>query len=196
MSSTDEERRRVWEQRHADSEDHGRVAQVLLRNVHLLPADGRVLDLACGRGANALYLAERGLQVDAWDFSATAIARLERAARERGLEIAAEVRDVVAQPPPCAIYDVVLVSYFLERTLAPALMAALRPGGLMFYETFAAEAVREPGPNNPDYRLHPGELLNLFSPLQARYYREDGLLGDLDEGVRDVALLVGERREA
>lgn len=190
---TDEERRRLWEQRHAEAEDLGRVAEVLQRNDHLLPRTGRALDLACGRGANALYLAEHGLQVDAWDYSETAIERLDGAARERGLSVNGEVRDVLRRPPPADAYDLILVSYFLDRGLAPALTAALRPGGLLFYQTFSREAVSEVGPSNPEHRLWPGELLELFAGLRPRYFREDGRLGDLERGVRDVALFVGER---
>lgn len=44
-------------------------SQVLLDNSHLLPASGRALDLACGLGANALYLAKRGMTTSAWDLS-------------------------------------------------------------------------------------------------------------------------------
>jgi SAM-dependent methyltransferase len=158
-----------------------------------VPPRGRALDLACGRGANALFLAARGLEVDAWDFSPVAIERLTGAAEARGLQIAAEVRDVVARPPPAGIYGVILVSYFLERSLAPALQAALRPGGLLFYQTFVHETVSSTGPTDARYRLGPGELLALFSKLRPRYFRDDGRIGDLSQGVRDVALLVAER---
>jgi 2-polyprenyl-3-methyl-5-hydroxy-6-metoxy-1,4-benzoquinol methylase len=193
VKPSDPDRRQIWEQRHAEAEGLGQVCAVLQRNAHLLPKRGRALDLACGRGANALELARLGLQVEAWDFSVNAIERLERAALERGLSVSVQVRDVVERPPAPDRYDVVLVSYFLDRQLAPAIAEALRPGGLLFYETFAQEAVGSLGPGNPDFRLSPGELLRLFPGLQPRVFRDEGRVGDLAQGLRDVSLFVGER---
>ena len=89
-----------WNQRHGQAEGPGRPAQVLAENRHLLPAVGEALDLACGLGANALLLAEAGLQVTAWDLSPVAIQRLSQLAGERGLSgLRAEVRDLLAAPP-------------------------------------------------------------------------------------------------
>lgn len=182
-----------WDQRHAEAVDLGQVAGVLAENLHLLPATGEALDLACGRGASALQLARAGLRVTAWDLSSVAIGRLSRGAQEQGVPVVAEVRDVIANPPPADRFDIILVSYFLERSLAPALMAALRPGGLLFYQTFSRIAVSNDGPSNPTYRLGDNELLQLFRPLNLRLYREEGRLGDTARGCRDIAMLIGER---
>lgn len=171
----------------------GEVALVLRRNRHLVPARGRALDLACGRGASALWLAGWGLQVHAWDFSATAIERLQAAAAASGLAVAAAVRDVVVAPPVPNSFDVLVVSHFLERSLAPALQAALRPGGRLFYQTFTREGAGDVGPSNPAFRLGDNELLALFRGLRVRYYREDGGSDD-GAGTAGLAMLVGERR--
>ena len=85
------------------------------------------------------------------------------------------------------------VSYYLERALAPALSAALRPGGLLFYETFSRDAVSDGGPSNPAFRLAPNELLQLFGDLRVISYRELSTLGDTREGERDVAMLVAQK---
>ncbi len=167
-------RRAKWNERHAAATEIGDPAEVLVHNSHLVPCAGRALDLACGRGGNALWLAERGLEVHAWDFSPVAIRRLAAAAVERGLTVSAQVRDVVALPPPSATFDLVVVSYFLERALMPALAAALRRGGRLFYQTFTREGAQDTGPGNPSYRLAPNELLTAFPGLRMRYYREDG----------------------
>jgi 2-polyprenyl-3-methyl-5-hydroxy-6-metoxy-1,4-benzoquinol methylase len=185
------EQRDKWNRRHAEAPGLGAVAEVLQRNTHLLPQRGRALDLACGRGANALWLAERGLRVQAWDFAASAIARLRQAAASRGIEVQTQVRDVLAEPPGSARFDVVLVSHFLERGLFPALLAALRPGGRLFYQTFTREGADQTGPSNPVFRLAPNELLKLCSGLLIRYYREDGAADG--GGTRGLALLVAER---
>jgi 2-polyprenyl-3-methyl-5-hydroxy-6-metoxy-1,4-benzoquinol methylase len=188
------DQRARWDQRHAAAADIGAPAEMLLRNAHLLPAQGRALDLACGRGANALWLAEHtGLDVHAWDFSSAGVARLQSAARARGLQVTAEVRDVVACPPQPQSFDVVLVTHFLERSIVPALIAGLRRGGLLLYQTFAREAVTARGPATPDWRLARNELLELFAGLIVRAYREEGRLGDPARGLRDLAYLVAER---
>ncbi len=183
-----------WNSRHAEAEGPGEVAQVLLRNAHLLPEEGRALDLACGRGANALWLAERGLEVYAWDLSPVAIERLREEAAARGLEVSGEVRDVVARPPRPETFDLVLVSHFLERNLAPQLVAALRPGGLLCYQTFVREVSLGRGPGSDDWRLAPNELLRLFPGLRLHYYREDAPLGGEEDPVADLALMVASKR--
>ena len=193
MSGPNVDPRNKWDRRHAAAEGIGEVSAVLARNTHLLEPGKDALDLACGRGANALVLAQLGMRVHAWDLSPVAIKRVEHAAREQRLKIQAEVRDVSARPPSANRFDVILVSYFLERTLAPKLICALRPGGLLFYQTFSRTAVTDSGPSNPDYRLADNELLELFRPLRVRYYREDGKLGDTSRGLRDVAMLVAEK---
>lgn len=182
-----------WDLRHGEAEGTGNPAKVLLENRHLLPDSGDALDLACGRGANALLLAEAGLRVRAWDLSSVAVERLQVEAVNRGLRVEAEVRDVIARPPQPNSCDLIVVSHFLDRSLAPFLMAALRPGGLLFYQTFSQVAVTDRGPSDPTFRLAENELLELFRPLRVRLYREEGRLGDTDKGWRDIAMLVAEK---
>ena len=193
----DEDLRQRWNRRHAAATGRPEPMWGLRRFAHLLPPGGRALDLACGLGANALFLARRGFQVTAWDWSDTAIGRLRQAARDAGLDLRAEVRDVVASPPPPAAFDLVLVAHFLDRGLCPALAAALRPGGLLWYQTFVREAVNgERGPSDPRWRLGTNELLHLFPGLIRRVYLEEGRLGDPAQGLRDEALLIGQRPRA
>ncbi len=182
-----------WDKRYREQETLSAPALVLSENAHLLPANGRALDLACGLGANALFLAQRGLTVEAWDLSPVAIMRLAERSDSLGLPVQARVRDVVADPPRPQTLDIIMVGHFLERSLAPVLAAALRPGGLLFYQTFSRDAVSDQGPANPAYRLATNELLVLFDGLVVRVYREEGRLGDLAHGWRDRALLVTER---
>ncbi|MDM7322155.1 MAG: class I SAM-dependent methyltransferase [Gammaproteobacteria bacterium] len=181
----------LWNSRYVDAEC-GAAAWVLHEHAHLLPAKGDALDLACGLGANALRLAKHGLRVWAWDFSSVAIERLGAEAGRRGLAVHGEVRDVVAAPPAPASFDVIVVSHFLERGLFPQLIDALRPGGLLFYQTFTTERPEGSStPSNPAFLLKPGELLELCRPLRLLVYREDSLFGDLRQGLRAVAALVG-----
>jgi SAM-dependent methyltransferase len=183
-----------WDSRHADPGKQPSAALVLTQNRHLLPPQGSALDLACGLGGNALLLAEQGLDVSAWDISPVAIDRLTAAAQRKGLaNLVAEVRDVERDPPMPESLDVIVVSYFLQRELTTAIIQALKPGGLLFYQTFTRIAVATEGPSNPDFRLGDNELLGLFSPLKLRFYREENRLGDLTQGTRDIAMLVAEK---
>lgn len=184
-----DELRRKWDARHAQAGDGPPEPARVLRDFgHLLPTCGDALDLACGLGGNALWLARRGLSTRAWDLSPVAIERL-RAQPEQG-RLTAEVRDVCAEPPPAGSFDVIVVSHFLDRGLFPALCAALRPGGLLFYQTFTRERVSGHGPANPEFRLAPNELLALVSGLRLLVYREEGVAGDPELGLRDEAYCV------
>ena len=182
-----------WDRRHGAACGHAPVAAVLRENAHLLPAAGDALDLACGLGGNALFLAARGMRTQAWDLSPVAIERLRALARKRGLSLRAVVRDVIARPPEPACFDVIVVSRFLERTLAPALVEALRPGGLLFYQTFTRSRVDDGGPRNPEYRLRPNELLQMFKVLRLVHYREEGPLANAIDETRNMAMFIGRR---
>lgn len=178
-----------WDARYRDTAETP-PARVLVENVHLLPARGRALDLACGLGANALVLATHGLETFAWDSSAVAIERLGSLARARGVHVHAAVRDVVRQPPEPRNFDVIVVSHFLDRTLTAHLIAALRPHGLLYYQTFTRTRIGDSGPHNPAYLLKDGELLAMFAPLQPLVYREEGRVGNTRSGFRGQAMLV------
>lgn len=187
-----EELRRKWDGRYAGAPGNGAPPlEVLAANAHLLPVDGDALDLACGLGGSALFLARHGLRTRAWDISPVAIATLREAAG--GLPLTAEVRDLARDPPPPASFDVICVGHFLDRGLCPAIAAALRPGGLLFYQTWTLERVDESGPGNADFRLARNELLRLFPGLVVRFYRDEGDVGDPGRGLRNRAQLVAQR---
>jgi hypothetical protein len=106
------------------------------------------------------------------------------------------VRDVEANPPGRESFDVIVVSYFLARDLIPALVQALRPGGLVFYQTFTRQRVSDRGPQQAQFRLAEQELLRLFAGLQVLFYREEGCVGDLEQGLRDEAMFIGRRKDS
>ncbi len=181
-----------WDARYREA-GAAMASEVLTENRHLLPASGEALDLACGLGGNALLLAQAGLRTRAWDISPLAIERLNAAASVAELPLSAEVRDVLAAPPSALSFDVIVVSRFLERDLCPALMAALRPGGLLFYQAFTRDKAVPGGPANPDFLLAENELLRLFDGLHLRVYREEGSIGNVQHGFRNEALLVAQK---
>lgn len=180
-----------WNKRYRSAQMTRQAARVLTENLHLLPDEGRALDLACGAGGNAILLARQGLKVDAWDIADVPIAALNEAVLRQQLPVQARVRDVEANPPAPSSYDVIVVSYYLDRDRIPALIEALKPGGLIYYQTFTRQRVTGRGPQRAEFRLAEQELLRLFSGLQILFYREDGCAGDVRTGLRDEALLVG-----
>lgn len=178
---------------HSPDETPITASVVLSDNCHLLPAMGDALDLACGRGGNALLLAQQGLNVSAWDISDVVIEKLRQQADSQSVVLRADVRDVESQPPAAGQYDVIVVSYFLDRNIVNALMNALKPGGLIFYQTYSQERVSQRGPQRIEFRLRRQELLQLFAGLEIIVYREEGTLGDTRKGLRDEVMFVGRK---
>ena len=183
-----------WDGVYSQQDKMPSACLVLTENQHLLPASGIALDLACGLGGNALLLAQAGLRVQAWDISSVAINQLQQESARQHLSVEARVRDVEHDPPGVNSVDVITVSYFLNRELCSALIAALRPGGVLFYQTYCQQKVTEEGPVNLNYLLADNELLKLFDGLQVRAYREEALLGNQLQGLRNQALLVAEKQ--
>jgi SAM-dependent methyltransferase len=179
-------------------DEHGqfRAAKVLQDHLHLLPFTGKALDVACGLGNNALLLAQHGLQTYAWDISQIAVDKLLTCTENLNISLQVEARDITALPPAAESFDIIVVSHFLERTLIPHLIAALRKGGLIYYQTFIKDKVGAKGPQNPEYRLNRNELLDLFRSLQIVFYREEALLGDLNQGFRNEAMLIAQKEES
>jgi len=164
----------------------------LVQHSELLPRTGSALDVACGRGRHALWLAERGLTTLALDRDADAVRELNDLARDRRLPLSAEVRDLEGHPRPFlgASFDVIVVVHYLHRPLFPALVAALAPRGVLVYETFTRAQAARGKPTNPDFLLEPGELLELVRPLDVLVSRE----GDYDG--RTIASVIARRGSA
>ena len=146
----------------------------LIDNADLLPRGGTVLDVACGRGRHALLLASAGFDVHAIDRDPEAIDFVQATADRLRLSLTCEVVDLETDPPPALPRDcdVVLVFNYLHRPLVPALRAALKPGGRLFYETFTAPQAERGHPKNPAFLLRAGELPALMAPLAVMRSRE------------------------
>jgi FolB domain-containing protein len=169
---------RITRQRVADSHDHQEApAQWLLDHRHLLRA-GRALDLACGEGRNALYLAKEGFQVEAWDRNKESLDALESKARSLGLRtIITRLVDLEQEPLiQTEAFDLIIVFYYLQRELIPLILKALAPGGILVYETFLIDNhERFDHPHRKEFCLGHNELLSLFSKLRILAYREGPL---------------------
>lgn len=173
----------------------GQPMELLQTHACLLPTTGKALDLACGLGANALMLAAHGLSVDAIDISDIALARLQTEATNRHLAITTWQHDLSTKSLPDQHYDVIVICRFLDRTLSDAIMAALKPAGLLFYQTFTRDKISPQGPVSPDYLLARNELLDMFKPLHLVFYQEIGRIGDLSlcHGNRNEACFIGQK---
>jgi SAM-dependent methyltransferase len=163
----------------------------------LIAAGGRVVDVACGRGRHARHLRDCGLSVVAIDRDAQALESL------RGLDrietVAADLESVESVesgpwPFPPGTFDAVVVTNYLWRPLLPHLVAALREGGVVIYETFAIGNENFGRPSNPHFLLRRNELLDWLMPHLTVVAFEQGLVARPQPAVvqRICALREGE----
>src|SRR6185312_12078429 len=139
-------------------------------------APGLALDVAGGVGRHSIWLAQRGWRIKLLDISDVGIKQAEANAKSTGTaaSIYLEVRDLhVMQDLGREQYDLVVVFFFLQRDLFPAVAAALKPGGLLIYKTYTAEQKNfAGGPSHPMFLLEPNELLHAFSSMHVLHYHE------------------------
>ncbi|MBV9817948.1 MAG: methyltransferase domain-containing protein [Solirubrobacterales bacterium] len=179
--------RQTWDARYRERGIvPGPPAPWLAENRDLL-AGTRALDLACGIGRNARFLAGLGFAVDALDVSEVAIAAL------RGTPgVTARVADLEHQPLPAEPYDVIVIIDYLQRDLFAAAPAALRPGGVIVAETVTRAHVERLGRRfDRRFLLEPGELREAFAGLEVLRSAE-GIVSRGDRP-RAVASIVARR---
>lgn len=123
-----------------------------------IPAAGHVLDVACGLGRHARYLAGLGYRVDAVDRDADSLAALHRVT---GVTTRAADIEQAPWPYPEQHFAGIIVTNYLHKPLLPQLVASVAPGGVLIYETFALGNERYGRPTNPAFLLAPGELLDI-----------------------------------
>lgn len=180
-----------WDAKHSVAANDAAEAPagILIELWPLLPA-GAALDLACGRGRNAIFLAEHGRHVTAVDWSGTALDILEE--RAKALEIPVRrihrmddaktqtragidllQADLKSVELPANRYSVILCVRYLQRSLFQQICRALRPGGMLLFETYTeAQLDFSGGPRDPAHLLNTGELRRAFPELEVVFYRE------------------------
>jgi tellurite methyltransferase len=153
----------------------------------------RALDVACGKGADALLLARVGYKVDAVDISSVALRIVQERASLEGLEDLIETQEIDLSDAqfPEESYDLIFCRRFLDRELLPQLRRAVKPGGAMVLELFLEEQARYPsGPKCPAYLLRCGEIKEILPEKEfeiLRWYEEGGsLLGCCLAGIAGV----------
>ena len=157
----------------------------IVRWSHLATPGGTVLDVACGSGRHLRWLQARGHRVTGVDRAPEALASLAALAAT-GAEIVDA--DIEAGPWPFAgrTFDAVVVTNYLWRPRLPDIVAAVAPGGVLLYETFAAGNETVGRPSRPDFLLQPGELLSACDGLRVVAY-ENGFLDGPARFVQRIA---------
>lgn len=179
--------RKRWDEKHASRHGHEEPS-LFLRRIFESHAwrvqPGRALDIATGKGRNALFLAERGFQVEAVDISEVALREARRRAAERNISVTFRQADLDSVELPATAYDLILNFNFLLRPLISKIRRALKPGGHIVFETYLDDQGALGHPRNPAYLLRPNELLELFRDFRILYYREGKFIESGEEAYR------------
>jgi len=159
---------RDWEQHYAEAGGLDLEPSPLLVEVAEMCPPGRALDLACGAGRHALYLAGLGWEIVAVDSSPAAVRMVRERAAEAGLRVDARIGDLeagafVIEP---AGYDLICDFFYLQRDLFPKIREGVRPGGVVAAEIH----LRDEQPHR--FVLDPGELRREFEGWKILYYSE------------------------
>lgn len=163
-----EEDRIKWDRKYRETEFFFTLApsrflsQCFERVAGLLPGR-RALDIACGEGRNALFLAQRGFEVDAVDISEEGLAKGRKRAEREGVGVNFVQADLDHYRLE-AEYDLILNFNFLLRPLLSEAVAHLTPGGVLVLETIMDGPDLEEG-HKKSFLLQPGELERLMLPL-------------------------------
>ncbi len=187
-----------WNERYKSGSHTGSEPDpLLIRAIHYrhLLTGSAALDLACGAGRHAAYLARSGFSVTAIDFSQQALKLAVE--KSQGLDIRFLERDLESGNPDLgkACYDLVAVFEYLHRPLFPAIARSILPGGLVVYKTYLLGGAG--APSNPSYLLQPNELLRHFDGYRVLRYQEE-LASDVDgcaTGQRATAALIAQKPE-
>ncbi|MGD9849653.1 MAG: dihydroneopterin aldolase [Nitrospirales bacterium] len=160
------------------SEDDGLPSEFLVAQLPRLPA-GKALDVAAGRGRHSVFLVSKQFTVHAVDRDSDALSSLQDKARRHALaSLTTQIMDLESDPsnPPDLgheSYDVILVFFYLYRPLFPKLLQALKPGGMLLYETFLIDNhLLHRHPRRKEFCLGRNELLDLIRGLRVLHYEE------------------------
>ena len=164
-----------WDKQHLSSpgaEPPSALLREILENAAWPALRGKALDIACGKGRNALYLAQRGFAVTALDISAVALEAGQRRAQQLDLGIDWQSCDLEASALAAGDFDLIINFNYLQRSLIRLMQQAVKPGGHVIFETYLIDQASVGHPKNPDYLLQHNELLECFRDFRVLYYRE------------------------
>lgn len=140
---------------------------------------GRAADLASGSGRDAVWLALRGFEVEAWDRAPEALERARELAARFGVRVTTVECDLERNQPPLpeSRYALITCFRFLDRSLPGRMARALAPGGVLVYETFRVGQEQFGSPKRGQFLLRDGELAGLFGGLELLHHEEPSPAG-------------------
>ncbi len=147
----------------------------LKENVHLLPK-GKTLDIAMGEGRNGVYLATKGFDVLGLDISEKGLEKAHKLASANKVKIVTQVVDLETHQLAKNTYDLIICTYYMQRSLFPQFMDALKPGGMALVETFNLDYLKYKQFKRK-YLLEENELLKIFADYKIIKYEvyDDGV---------------------
>ncbi len=183
-----------WDSKHTAEDEPGEPAAFLRQIIQSGPwriQPGRALDIATGKGRNALFLAEKGFAVDVIDISEAGLRQARKHAEAQGRSLNLIRADLASFEFPDSVYDLILNVNFLLRPIIPGIKKALRPGGHIIFDAYLIDQQAMGHPRNPAYLLQYNELPDLFGDIRILCYREGRFLDGGKESYR--AQLLGQK---
>jgi tellurite methyltransferase len=171
-----------WNRKHLDRLANQDEPIVNERLKKLIPGiePGRAIDLACGLGANSLYLASLGFEVSAVDLSEVALNHVRNQAEKDGLNIHPVLADL-SDPSNLKVefekFDLALITYYLDRSLFPIVKNMVKIGGYFFMETFYEADNGGKQQISSQYKLASNELLEKFRGWRIIFFQENEAAG-------------------
>jgi tellurite methyltransferase len=151
------------------------LANQRLENLSLYLKGGRALDIACGLGGNSLFLAKMNYQVQAVDISDIAITYIQEQAAKHNLTIdpqKCDLTDLNKLQWPSDSFNLVVITYYLDRELFPTVKRIIAENGYFFMETYFQSPQNNQKISN-QYKLRPRELLSEFEDWKILFYEEN-----------------------
>ena len=170
MSIEDKER---WDKKYKNNPIPTKIVEVVEKYATLATGND-ALDIACGMGRNSKFLVSKGFSVDALDISPIAIENLKNIDNISAMEVDFDTYILKENS-----YDLIVCTYYLNRSLFPQIERALKKGGIFIFETFIHHPDNTKAPSNRSFLLEEGELQSTFSDIYEIIYLKEFM----DEGI-------------
>ncbi|MGD6818618.1 class I SAM-dependent methyltransferase [Metabacillus sp. 113a] len=197
-----------WEERFkADHYIYGTEANAFLKEMQpLLKSDGNALALAEGEGRNAVFLAQQGMKVTAWDYAASGLTKTERLAQEKGVEVKTEKVDLNDAVWEKGKWDAItcIFGHFpekLRRQTLAGVKDAVKPGGFLVAEVYSPYQLSygTGGPKDEQFLYKPEEFLQVFHDWRIVHFfmgEAERHEGDLHNGLSHVIQFAGQKNNS
>jgi 2-polyprenyl-3-methyl-5-hydroxy-6-metoxy-1,4-benzoquinol methylase len=154
--------KKKWDEKYKKLQKKPKV-NLLLQEFYTLATKNRALDIACGIGQNATFLANRGFIVDVVDISEVGLSKFNH---KNINKYSIDIRDFQFKK---SYYDLIICTNFLDRTIFKKISTSLKKGGVLIFETYT---YKKKG-FNTNFVLEKNELLKVFANLEIIYYKSD-----------------------